>query len=99
MPTKPFIIGSAWIEYAHGPGAEDGQPIATRLTKLAVQPMARITDPVLVAEVADVAELYAVGADSSTVAKRHFKRAVAWLKENGHADWRAMLRAAHRGQL
>ena len=49
------------IEWAHGPGAEDGQPLAMGLCDLASAPGAgsiSVSDPALVAELVDVAELY-----------------------------------------
>ena len=54
-------VSRRWIEWAHGPGAEDGQPLATSLCDLASGPGAgsiAVTDPVLIAELVDVAELY-----------------------------------------
>ena len=54
-------VSRKWIDWAHGPGAEDGQPLAMTLCDLASSPgtsAIRITDPALIAEVVDVAELY-----------------------------------------
>jgi hypothetical protein len=54
-------VSRKWIEWAHGPGAEDGQPLATTLCDLASSPgtgAVCITDPALIAELVDVAELY-----------------------------------------
>ena len=54
-------VSRRWIEWAHGPGAEDGQPLATSLCDLASGPGAgsiTVTDPVLIAELVDVAEMY-----------------------------------------
>ena len=48
-------------EWAHGPGAEDGQPLAMSLCDLASSPGAgsiSVSDPALIAELVDVAELY-----------------------------------------
>ena len=54
-------VSRRWIEWAHGPGAEDGQPLATSLCDRARGPGAGsivLTDPVLIAELVDVAGLY-----------------------------------------
>ena len=54
-------VSRRWIEWAHGPGAEDGQPLAMGLCDLASAPGAgsiSVSDPALVAELVDVAELY-----------------------------------------
>ena len=50
-------VSRRWIEWAHGPGAEDGQSLAMSLCDLAGAPGAdsiEVADPVLV----DVAGLY-----------------------------------------
>jgi hypothetical protein len=55
-------VSRRWIEWAHGVGAEDGQPLAMSLCELASAPGAgsiAVTDPALIAELVDVAELYA----------------------------------------
>ena len=54
-------VSRRWIEWAHGPGAEDGQPLAMSLCDLASSPGAgsiSVSDPALIAELVDVAELY-----------------------------------------
>lgn len=54
-------VSRRWIEWAHGPGAEDGQPLAMRLCDLAGAPGAgaiEVADPALIAELVDVAGLY-----------------------------------------
>ena len=55
-------VSRRWIEWAHGSGAEDGQPLATTsLCDLAGTPGAgsiEVTDPALIAELVDVAGLY-----------------------------------------
>jgi hypothetical protein len=54
-------VSRRWIEWAHGPGAEDGQPLAMSLCDLASAPGAgsiEIADPTLIAELVDVAGLY-----------------------------------------
>lgn len=55
-------ISRKWIDWAHGPGAEDGQDLASRLVDIANMAdgaMLELEDPVLIAEVVSVAELYA----------------------------------------
>ena len=54
-------VSRKWIDWAHGPGAEDGQSPAMTLCDLASSPgkgAVCVTDPVLIAELVDVAELY-----------------------------------------
>ena len=54
-------VSRRWIEWAHGPGVEDGQLLAMSLFELASAPGAgsiSVTDPALIAELVDVAELY-----------------------------------------
>lgn len=55
-------VSRRWIQWAHGPGAEDGQSLACELVQLA-QSARRpirltITEPHLIAELISVAELY-----------------------------------------
>jgi|SRR5882672_160493 len=63
-------VSRRWIQWAHGPGADDGQALACKLCALAEEPdyskrglaalncRVEISDPVLIAELVDVAELY-----------------------------------------
>ena len=54
-------VSRRWIEWAHGPGAEDAQPLAMTLCDLASAPgtgSVSVTDPALIAELVDGAELY-----------------------------------------
>ena len=54
-------VSRRWIVWAHGPGAQDGQPLATSLCDLASAPGAgsiEVADPALIAELVDVAGLY-----------------------------------------
>ena len=54
-------VSRRWIEWAHGPGAEDDQPLAMSLCDLASSPGAgsiEVADLALIAELVDVAGLY-----------------------------------------
>lgn len=54
-------VSRKWIDWAHGPGAEDGQPLATQLCDLAQGPgrgAIDITSPELLRELVSVAEIY-----------------------------------------
>lgn len=99
---KPFKIAANWIDYAHGPGAEDGQVLATKLIDLpynskSQRALVSVVDPVLVAEIADVAELYIGDDDEMAItARRAFSRSVDWLRLNGIIDWRSFLKANHK---
>ena len=51
-------VSRKWIDWAPGPGAEDGQPLAMTLCELASAPgtgSVCITAPALIAELVDVA--------------------------------------------
>lgn len=58
----PLRLSRKWLHWAHGPGAEDCQELALKLIAIADSPgpsrSVEITDPALVAEIVDVAELY-----------------------------------------
>lgn len=86
--TRPFRVSVDYIDWAHGSAAEDGQPLAKRLDSATIYCDSRsayklLDDPVLVAEVADVAELYVGGSDSDLRAAQVRARAVRWLRERG----------------
>ena len=49
-------VSRRWIEWAHGPAAEDGQPLSMSLCDLAGA--IKIAEPALIAELVDVAGLY-----------------------------------------
>jgi len=54
-------VSRRWIEWAHRPGAEDGQPLAMSLCDLASAPgvgSIEVAAPALIAELVDVAGLY-----------------------------------------
>jgi len=54
-------VSMRWIEWAHGPGAKDGQPLAASLCDLASAPgvgSISVTDLALIAELVDVVGLY-----------------------------------------
>ena len=54
-------VSRRWIEWAHEPGAEDGQPLAMSLCDLASAPgvgSIEVVAPALIAELVDVAGLY-----------------------------------------
>lgn len=62
VSQAPMRVSRKWLHWAHGPGAEDGQELALKLIGLAASQgrnlAIEINDPVLVAEIVDVAELY-----------------------------------------
>ena len=98
---KPFRVSADYIDWAHSSAAEDGQPIAKRIDGATIYSDSRsayklFTDPVLVAEIADVAELYVIGCrgDKNLRAAGVLARAKKWLAEGKH-DKRALLLAAH----
>ena len=89
---KPFRVNAQWVYYAHGPGAEDGQPLATRLCDLLDLPgdgdVILLCSPELVAEIIDVAGLYTYGSNVQdderlwfrSYPKNVIKRGTAWLR-------------------
>ena len=93
---KAFRVSDDYIDWAHESAAGDVQPLAIHLIEAPVHQgkFKLIDDPVLVAEIADVAELYVGGRDTDLRAAGVLKRAKAWLTEGGH-NRRALLAAAH----
>jgi hypothetical protein len=64
MCNDGLKVSAAYIDWAHGPGAEDGQPLAMELCALPVknkQVCIPLTRQDLIAEIASVAELYVGG--------------------------------------
>ena len=84
---KPFRVSDAYLDWAHSSAAEEGQPLAVQIMDSPVfgksQAYRLFTDPRLVAEIADVAELYVGGGDNDLRAASVRKRAVQWLRERG----------------
>ena len=80
----PFRVSARWIDYAHGPGADDRQPLALELCDLPVKggqveiPADRLD---LVKEIMSVANCYFGGmpGDNDPGAKRVYNRARAFL--------------------
>ena len=84
---KPFRVSDAYLDWAHSSAAEDGQTLAIRIMNSPVigkaQAYRLFTDPHLVAEIADVAQLYVGGNDNNLRAASVRKRALSWLQEQG----------------
>lgn len=81
---KPFRVSVDYIAWAHESAADDGQPLALKLFEQPRKGDAFLIDcPQLVAEIADVAQLYVGGDDNVLRAARVRTRAVDWLKERG----------------
>lgn len=108
---KTFNISADYIEWAHGPGAEDGQRLACALCALAEHPNRRgqVEIPAsrldLVYEILSVAELYTGGADTDLRAARVRKRAQAFLagfseteREAARDSWRTKVESAAPAQ-
>ena len=80
-----FRVSLAYLDWAHGPAAEDGHDKAIRLMNIIPKgPFGKeyclVSDPVLVAEIADVAELYVGSGETDLRAARVLSRAKDWLK-------------------
>jgi hypothetical protein len=97
-------VSRKWLEWAHGPGAEDGQPLATRLCELANTPgngAVDVTDPALIAEVVDVAECYR----NPSLGDALYDRGPWWRSQpskiiaSGKAELRALERTAPSNQV
>ena len=75
---RTFNVSWNWIEYAHGPGAESGYPLATELCDMPINKRNQIEIPLtrrdLIAEVQSVAELYVGGDDTDLQAARVIAR-------------------------
>ena len=95
---KPFRVSDAYLDWAHSSAAEDGQPLAIQIINSPVigkaQAYRLITDPCLVAEIADVAQLYVGGNDNNLRAASVRKRALRWLQEQG-LSVKEMIAKAH----
>ena len=94
-------ISRKWIEWAHGPGADEDQPLAVKLWDLAQTPgkgAVQIEDPELIAEVVSVAELYSYCRSGDTL----FEMGPWWkgqprkLINEGRAEIRAMANERER---
>lgn len=84
---KPFRVSAQWIEFAHGPGADDHQPTAVEICEMitvkdyVLVPPHRID---IVKEIISVAELYTGDRDEryrSASASRLIKRARQWIAD------------------
>lgn len=93
---KPFRVSIAYIKWAHESAAEDGSTLAKLLCDAPdhQRKFKLIDQPVLVAEIADVAELYVGGGETDLRAAGVLYRAKKWLAAGGH-NKRALLKAAH----
>ena len=95
---KPFRVSDAYLDWAHSSAAEDGQPVAIQIMNSPVmgktQAYRVFTDPYLVAEIADVAQLYVGGNDNNLRAASVRKRALRWLQEQG-LSVKEMIARAH----
>ena len=88
MLHRPFRASADYIEWAHGSAAGDGNRLALRLTSATVYGDTKaafhlFNAPELVAEIADVAELYIGGRDSDLRAASVRSRAMKWLRLRG----------------
>jgi hypothetical protein len=92
---KPFRVSADWIEWAHGPGAEDGQEAAKLICDLPVKGgVVSVDDPRLVYEIVDVSELYTGSTRGLSHdpyeyrqrvrANRVSERGRSWLRENDY---------------
>lgn len=98
-PTTPFRVSNRWIEYAHEPGAEDGQPLASELLQMVEQAGGRdhilvpVDRPDLVREIVSQAELFTPERGQSREdrlwsmqASRTVQRGKAWLRTLGQPE-------------
>src|SRR4051812_8499508 len=84
MMSKAFRVSDDYLDWAHSSAAEESQPRALRLFQQPLRGDARYIEcPELVAEIADVAELYVGGGDSDLRAARVRARAIEWLRDRG----------------
>lgn len=80
----PFKVSADYIDWAHGPGAESGQKLATELCELPIKNKQTIVPnnrPDLVKEIASVAELYVGHGETEPRAARVLNKARKWLNE------------------
>ena len=96
MTRKPFRVHPEWVQYAHGPAAEDGQPLAVELCGLpevngAVYVPSDRAD--LVRELVSVAELYLYDSslqDDARLWMRAYPRRMTQRATECLARWRAV---------
>lgn len=85
-----FRVSAAWIEYAHGPGAESNQPLAIELCDLPANSKGQVLIPHgrrdLIEEIKSVAGLYVGGDDHDPRAARIIKRCDKALADLGEAQ-------------
>lgn len=87
--AKPFRVSVSYVDWAHSSAAEDGHDLAIRLIDAPINaantasPYILLDEPLLVAEIADVAELFIGGAETDLRAAKVRKRAVEWLQQRG----------------
>jgi hypothetical protein len=99
---KPFPVSEAYIDWAHGSAAEEGQRLAVELVVWPTRGhgAARyklFEQPAHVAEIADVAELYVGGRDTDLRAAAVHVRAVKWLRDRG-LSVRQLVAEAHASE-
>lgn len=87
-PVEPFRVSANWIDYAHGPAADDRKPTAVELLELCGSQSLLVppSRPDLVREIISVAGLYtgSFGGDRedrlrAAHARRLIERGKAWL--------------------
>lgn len=88
-----FRVNAEWVDYAHGPGADDNQPLATELigqTAIDGTVFLKPEQRDLVEELVSVAELYDGGTDVQddprlwwrSYPKNLMRRGRKWLQDN-----------------
>lgn len=85
---KPFRVSDAYIDWAHGSAAEEGQRLAVEIVETPCQgrwpgQFKLFVEPRHVAEIADVAELYVSGRETDLRAAAVRARAMKWLELRG----------------
>ena len=102
MSTKSagfmYRFPSDWIDYAHGPGAESGQPLARELCDLATGTYFYLdeTKAHLVREIISVAELYCPAERGADREERNRAKRAAWIIQRGR-DYLEKLASVTRG--
>lgn len=89
LPTlKPFRVSAAYVDWAHSSAADDGQERALAICNApelgtGATAYKLVEEPQLVAELADVAELFVGGRENDLRAAKVRARALQWLRERG----------------
>lgn len=94
---KAFTVSGDWIEYAHGPAAEEGQPLAVEIMNLPGKRTVKIPADRrdMVEEIVSVAGLYSGSYGGDAEDRARARRAAAIIKKG--REWLTVRETAGQG--